>query len=377
MSNSLALSTYFNNLNDPRVRKRCDHFMIDIIVIALCAVICRCDNWQQIEAFGQRREDWFRRFLRLPNGIPSHDTFERLFQRLDPLAFQHQFCQWAQAVGKALGLPQVAIDGKTVRGSRNSLGQALHLVSAWATDAHLSLGQVAVDQKSNEITAIPELLALLDVRGALVTIDAMGCQKDIAKTITDAGGDYILTVKDNQPKLLEDIQQCFADAFETNFEHIPYDNYETMESAHGRMERRSYTILTNPTSIRHLDLWENLTVIGMCHSERLVDGKSSSEVRYFIGSREASARVYGEALRNHWGIENNLHWQLDVSFSEDASRIENRNGATNFAMLRRIALSLLKRHPSKRSIATKRLEAALDTEFLEEILRPLVNLGEL
>lgn len=374
---SFSIPTYFFSLKDPRVRNRCDHYMMDIIVIAICGVICGCDTWQQIERFGHRRHDWLKRFLALPNGIPSHDTFERLFDGFKPAVFARCFTKWTQALVRDLGLPQVAIDGKTLRGSRNKLGKALHMVSAWATAAHLSLGQVAVDEKSNEITAIPKLLELLDVKGALVTIDAMGCQKEIAKKIIEEGGDYVLTVKENQPNLLEDIQQCFNQALDSDLQDKSYENHETEDKGHGRLERRSYRIITNPQGIRNLQDWKGLQVIGMCHSERVIKGKSSCETRYFIGSRLASAKVYGEALRNHWGIENNLHWQLDVSFSEDDSRVENRNAAENFSTLRRIALCLLKRHPGKGSIATKRLEAAWDTNFLEEVVNPGNNLGKL
>lgn len=373
----LSLPFCFQSLKDHRVTGRCDHLMIDIVSIAICAVICGADDWQHIEAFGKKRHDWLKRFLKLPNGIPSHDTFERFFQRLDPIAFQRCFSTWAQHLAKSLGWRHIAIDGKTLRGSGGKLTKALHLVSAWASDTHLSLGQVAVEEKSNEIPAIPELLELLDVQGAFVSIDAMGCQKDIARAIVEAGGDYVLTVKDNQPNLLEDIQNCFAKAFETDFEGLNYDNHETFERGHGRTERRSYTILTNPKGIRNQDLWKGLTVIGMCQSEREIDGQRTSEVRYFLGSREADAEVYGQVLRNHWRIENNLHWQLDVTFREDQSQIQNRNGAENFAMLRRMALCLLKRAPGKGSMKVKRFEAALDTDFLEKVLCPDENLGKI
>lgn len=371
-----SLAKYFVVLRDPRVCGRCSHRLIDLIVIAICAVICGADDWQQIEIFAKRRRSWLEGFLPLPNGVPSHDTFERIFDRINPATFIACFTRWTQALCRDLGLPQIAIDGKTLRGSggtTSSLGPALHLVSAWATNSHLTLGQVAVDEKSNEITAIPKLLELLDVHGALVTIDSMGCQKKIAKQIVDNGGDYILAVKNNQSNLLEDIQNRFVNAFDCDFANMKYDTYETEERSHGRDEKRSYTVLYDLQGIRNVDAWAGLCVIGICHSERIVDGKQSDEVRYFIGSREASAEVYGVALRNHWRIENCLHWQLDVSFSEDASKIEKRNAAENFAALRRIALMLLKRHPSKRSIAGKRYEATLDTEVLEQVLNAFKN----
>ncbi len=364
---TLNVKTYFRKLKDPRINRRKLHLLIDIIVIAICGVISGCDDWQQIETFARARRDWLKKFLRLPNGIPSHDTIERVFDRLDPQAFQACFRAWMKALHDALGLSQIAIDGKTLRGSARDELKALHLVSAWATANSLSLGQIAVDEKSNEIPAIPELLALLDVKGALVTIDAMGCQKEIAATIVERGGDYVLTVKENQPTLLADIQACLQRAFDNNFAGVQHDEYLTQESGHGRDERRSYTILIDP-KFASKDSWAKLRVIGMCHSECIRDGKISSDTRYFIGSRKASAKVYGRALRNHWGIENGLHWLLDVSFAEDKNRVSNRHAGENLALVRRLALSLLKQHPEKRSIACKRLHAALDTAFLEEVL---------
>jgi predicted transposase YbfD/YdcC len=372
-TSSLSVAKCFSTMKDPRSRLgRCYHHFLDIIVIAICGVICGCDNWEQIQKFGEHRRSWLERFLKLANGIPSYHTFKRVFSHLNPDAFQRCFVQWTQALCQKIGLPQVAIDGKTLRGSRGALGPALHMVSAWATESQLSLGQVAVEEKSNEITAIPRLLELLDVHGALVTIDAMGCQKEIAREIRANGGDYILTVKDNQPNLLEDIQNAFGKAFDSDFEGMEYDTFQTEEKHHGREERRSYTIIYDPQqAIRNSEEWIDLCVIGMCHSERTVNGKPGGDVRYFIGSRKASAEIYGNALRNHWRIENCLHWQLDVSFAEDASRIQDRNAAANFGMLRRIALNLLKQHPGKGSIATKRLQAAWDTDFLEDVLHIL------
>lgn len=372
MAKSLSVTEHFSAIKDPRSRPgRCLHELVDVIFIALCGVICGCDNWEQIEEFGKHRRSWLERYLKLPHGIPSYHTFKRIFTCLDPRAFQRCFMEWTKALCEQIGLPQIAIDGKTLRGSRGKLGPALHMVSAWATEGHLSLAQIATEEKSNEITAIPKLLELLDIKGALVTIDAMGCQKEIAEAICEKEGDYILTVKENQPNLLDDIQEELAKALDTNFEGLQYDTYATEEKMHGREEKRSYTIIHNPQHIRSMDQWTNIRVIGMCHSERTVQGQTSSEVRYFIGSRKDSAETYGDALRNHWSIENCLHWQLDVSFGEDASRIQDRNAAENFSTMRRTALSLLKRHPAKGSIATKRMKAAWDSAFLEEVLNIL------
>jgi predicted transposase YbfD/YdcC len=371
----IAVKKYFGKLRDPRVLGRRKHLLLDIVVIALSGVISGCNDWQQIETFGRSRQEWLKKFLRLPHGIPSHDTFERVFDLLDPQAFQACFRAWMQALHEALGLCQIAIDGKTLRGSAVGGLKGLHLVSAWATANGLSLGQVAVDEKSNEIPAIPKLLELLDVRGALVTIDAMGCQKEIAAKIVEGGGDYLLTVKDNQPTLLTEIQNCFEKALNRDFAGLQHDTYKTEDRGHGRQETRYYHIITDP-ELPSKNEWTQLRVIGMCCSECVRDGKETAEVRFFAGSRQAKAKVYGTALRQHWGIENQLHWQLDVSFDEDSNRVSKRHGAENLALLRRLALSLLKQHPNKRSIACKRLLAALDPAFLTEVLRGDANPGK-
>jgi predicted transposase YbfD/YdcC len=375
---SHSLQSHFADLPDPRLDRRKRHLLVDLIVIALCAIVCGANNWQQIEAFGKRRLDWLRRFLPLPNGVPSHDTFERVFARLCPDAFQRCFLGWLRQMHTQQGGDHFAIDGKTLRRSgRPSAGLGpLHLVSVWATQANLTLGQVAVDTKSNEITAIPKLLELLDLHGALVTIDAMGCQKAIAEQIVKGEGDYILTVKQNQGHLYEDILNCLVQAAETDYQDVKYDRYETEERGHGRLEKRVYTIIEDPVGLRDQTAWANLCVIGHCYSERTEGGETTYEDRYFIGSRRSKAQDYGRALRNHWRIENTLHWQLDMTFREDDSRIQERNAAQNMGFLRRLAVSLLKRHSGKESIATKRFAAALDVQFLEEVVQDII-LGEL
>jgi predicted transposase YbfD/YdcC len=364
----LAFHSHFGNRKDPRRAPR--HLLLDIIGIAICAVISGANDWQQIATFAQQRQDWLRRFFKLPEGIPCHDTFERVFDRIRPRVFTAAFQRWMNALADAVGLRQIAIDGKTLRGSgvpSRDLGP-LHLVSAWATENHLALGQVAVDAKSNEITAIPALLDLLDLRGALVSIDAMGCQKAIAQKIVAGRGHYLLTVKENQEHLLADIRQSFVDASEKNFAGMEHDTYETDERGHGRHEYRCYTVLHYTDGLRNRDDWAKITTIGMVYSQRTVGEKTSDETRYFIGNKVADARYYGTALRHHWGIENNLHWQLDVTFREDSNREHGRNAAPNLALVRKLALSLLRRHPAKQSIACKRLHAALDVAFLQEVL---------
>jgi predicted transposase YbfD/YdcC len=363
-----SVKKYFRRLKDPRVVGRSQHLLVDIIVLAICGVIADCDDWAEIVLFAQKRLTWFQRFLKLPNGVPSHDTFERVFSKLEPRALQCCCLAWLRAVADALGMGHIAIDGKTLCGSAGSKWGALHLVSAWATQANLTLGQVAVDGKSNEITAIPPLLELLDLKGALVTIDAMGCQKEIAKKIVAGGGDYVLAVKGNQGHLLEDVQATVERALTGELPARLVLQHNTTEHNHGRQENRSYVVVHHVKGIRDRQAWAKLKTVGMCCSERTVKGKTTTEVRYFIGSRKMGVRQYAKVWRGHWRIENCLHWQLDLSFGEDDSRIQERNGAANFALLRKMALSLLKQNPAKDSIARKRKAAALDLAFLAEIL---------
>jgi predicted transposase YbfD/YdcC len=372
----LSIRHHFADLSDPRRQHGQRHRLLDVIVVALCAVIAGSNTWQEVETFAQRRRDWLARFLDLDNGVPSHDTFERVFDRLDPLALQRRLLSWLTALADGLGIGHIAIDGKTARhsGSPTRGIKALHLVSAWATEYSLTLGQVATQEKSNEITAIPELLELLDLEGALVTIDAMGCQKAIAARIVEGGGDYVLSVKDNQEHLRQDVIDCLCAALDD--EEIKSETYEYEEKGHGRIEKRWITVITDPEGIRDQELWAKLKVVGSYYVERTVAGKTSEEMRFFIGSRVMSAKQYGQAIRGHWQIENGLHWSLDVSFREDDSRIQKRNGGINFALLRKIALSLLKRHPSKDSINRKRYAAALDASFLEEIITSPDKLGD-
>lgn len=362
-----SIKQYFTSLKDPRVRKRTDHRLIDIIAIALCGVIANCDGWADIIDFASNRLAWFKRFLKLPNGIPSHDTFERVFAKIDPAVFNRCCMAWLRDVSDLVGLGHLAIDGKTLRGSASSKRGPLHLVSAWATEANLSLGEVAVEGKSNEIKAIPELLKLLDLKGALVTIDAIGCQKAIAQQIVDKGGHYLLAVKANQEHLLDDIQATVTKALDGDLPKHQVATVTTTAEGHGRIEQRTYTVITNLEDIRDRKLWAGLTTVVMCLRERTVNG-TMAEAHYFIGSGRLGARKAAQALRDHWGIENNLHWQLDVHLGEDRSRIQERNAARNFASMRKLALCVLKRHPTKRSIPRKRKMAAQNPDFLAEIL---------
>jgi predicted transposase YbfD/YdcC len=365
-----SIKKHFRKLWDSRVRGRTRHLLVDIIVMAICAVIADCDSWREIALFAQKRQAWFKRFLKLPNGVPSHDTFERVFNQLDPQTFQICFVDWVKEIAELAGLRHIAIDGKALRHSFHKAKglKMLHSVSAWATEQHLILGQVMTDAKSNEITAIPKLLELLDLHGALVTIDAMGCQKAIAAQIVKKHGDYVLAVKGNQEHLLEDIQATVAKAMDGLLPAQDVETYTKKETGHGRQEERRYTVIHNVEGIRDQAQWAQLTTVGIVCSEVTVNGETASEVRYFIGSRRMSARKYGRVWRGHWGIESNLHWQLDVSFGEDKSSVHKRNAGTNFAAIRRVALSLLKQHPSKESMGRKRKAAALDGAFLAEIV---------
>jgi predicted transposase YbfD/YdcC len=367
----LALRKYLRRLKDPRIDRNKRHLLLDIITIAVCAVIAGANKWIDVVTFAQHRKDWLQRFLELPNGIPSHDTFERLFDRLEPLALQNALIGWLHSISETLGFRHIAIDGKTVRQMRHASSplRQLHLVSAWATEANLTLGQVAVDDKSNEITAIPKLLELLDLHGLLVSIDAMGCQKEIASMIVERGGDYLLTVKDNQEMLKNDIVDCFVQAYENDCRNVKYEQHETVEKGHGREERRVYEIIADPVGLRDQHAWAKLTVIGKCYRECTIQGQVTCEERYFIGSKRCGVRRYADGLRNHWRIENCLHWQMDVTFAEDNHRMERRNGGQNFTLLGRLALGLIKQHPDKGSVRSKRYAATLDVKYLEEILK--------
>jgi predicted transposase YbfD/YdcC len=351
--------------------------LTDIIAIALCGVIANCDSWAEIVDFGKTHLSWLKGFLALANGIPSQDTFERVFAKINPATFSSCCVNWLRHVSDLLGVSHIAIDGKTLRGSGSSTLAPLHLVSAWATKAKLTLGEVAVEGKSNEIKAIPELLKLLDLKGTLVTIDAIGCQRAIAQQIIDKGGDYLLAVKGNQEHLLQDIQATVAQALDGELAKHQVATITTTEETHGRKEKRTYLTITNLDAIRDHKLWAALTTVCMCWRACTINGETTEQVRYFIASGRMGARKLANATRQHWGIENNKHWQLDVSFCEDACKLQERNRARNFATMRRLALDVLKRNPAKKSIRAKRKLAAQDSAFLTEILAGSVKAEEI
>jgi predicted transposase YbfD/YdcC len=378
----ISIVDHFADLPDPRREQGRIHRLDEIVFIATCAVLCGADNWVQIADYAHSKRDWLKTFLALPGGIPSHDTFRRVFCLIDPLAFQKCFAAWITALMQRQGLtplttepPElkpIAIDGKAQRGSaRRTVGRsALHVVSAWAVENRLTLGQVATDAKSNEITAIPDLLELLDLKGAVVTIDAMGCQKEIAADIIGGGGEYVLAVKENQPHLSEDIEREFEEVLDRGEPGVDFTECQTEEVRGTRRETRTCCVITNPQGIRDARLWVGLTAIVMVISHREIDGVASDEIRYFIGSAAGTAEDYLRWVRGHWGIENSLHWVLDVCFREDEQRHWAGNSAENLAWLRKMALCLLKAEKDSKgkSIATRRLLAGWKNDYLLSVL---------
>jgi predicted transposase YbfD/YdcC len=366
---------HFESLPDPRHDINRLHLLGDVIAIAVCGIIVGCDGPSTIAqwASSKPKSKWLKTVLELPNGIPSRDCIRRILTTLKPEAFQAAFASWIASLVNADAIvePIIAIDGKTMRRSHDrsdGLGP-LHMVSAWSTENGLTLGQIATEEKSNEITAIPELIDRLDVKDAIVTVDAMGCQKKIAKKIVDSQADYVLAVKDNQPKLHEAIKDIFSEEREGDLLQMQVRQHQTSEKGHGREDEHCYVLARIPDDFPMKDGWPGLKAIGMAvRVSTKPDGSTSCDVRYYIVSRFLSGKRFAEAVRGHWGIENSLHWVLDVSFNEDQSRTRKRFIANNLSWLRRFAISLLKRHPSKHSIIGKSRICGWDDGFLMEVL---------
>jgi predicted transposase YbfD/YdcC len=365
------LAPFFADLPDPRLDRTKRHPLLSIVILAVCATLGGANGWVDIERFAKAKFAFFRQFLDLPHGIPSHDTFGRVFALLDPAALLTCIQRWLAALGAAVAGEVVAIDGKTLRGSFDTAAaqSPLHLVSAWATTARLVLGQVAVDAKSNEITAIPLLLELLDLRGCIVTIDAMGCQKEIAATIRAQEADYVLAVKDNQPTLHQTIAEAFIAQAEADFRDVTLRRSKTVERGHGREETREYFVAAAPAALRDSADWKDVRSIDMVVRTRVQDGEESDEIVYYLSSLPPKVKAFARAVRGHWGVENRLHWSLDVVFAEDQSRVRKDHGPANLGMLRRLALSILQRDTSsKDSVRGKRLSAGWNEDMLWKLL---------
>jgi predicted transposase YbfD/YdcC len=367
---SAKIQHHFATLTDPR-RRKVTYPLINIVVIAVCAVICGADDFVSIAHYGSKKRKWFARFLDLKEGIPSHDRFNAVLAAIKPAEFEQCLLSWVTALHDITGGQVIAIDGKTLRRSFDAASgkAAIHMVSAWATANHISLGQVVVDAKSNEITAIPKLLEILDISGALVTIDAMGCQTEIARKIRDGGGNYVLAVKGNQPTLHQGLATYFDACLENSFAGVKVRFYQTEETGHGREETRYYYLCPVPDDLPDRTRWPGLKAIGIVISTTLRDGKECNEVRYYILSKYLAARRFAKAVRSHWGIENRLHWQLDVTFQEDQCRIRKGHADANFSILRRTALAMLKNESThKIGVKNKRLAAGWDEAYLEQVL---------
>lgn len=367
-----ALPEHFASLPDPRVVGRTAYPLENIIFIAVTAVICGVDSYTGMAVFAKAKRAWLAQYLDLSSGLPAHDTFNDVLSHLNPEEFERCLLSWITALVTVSKGQILAIDGKTVRGSADRAGNkaAIHMVSVWATQNHIALGQAVVGAKSNEITAIPKLLDLVELSGGLVTIDAMGCQKKVAQKICEQGADYVLAVKQNQGRLYDDVSRAFVAAMDENFVGWEHDCYVSEEKGHGRVERRTYYTLPVQEWVRDAALWPDLTSLGLAIRERQCGDQATLESHFYILSRALPAPEFAVAVRGHWGIENRLHWQLDVTFGEDASRIRKQHGARNFSTLRRTALSLLKQETTcKTGIAIKRQNAGWDDDYREQVLR--------
>ncbi|MCA1604822.1 MAG: ISAs1 family transposase [Acidobacteria bacterium] len=368
-----SILAYFGDLPDPRIERCKHHQLLDIIAIGICAVICGADSFVEMEEFGHAKREWFETFLDLENGVPSHDTFRRVFGKLKPSEFQRCFLAWIEAVQESTNGEVIAIDGKALRGTfeRTTNRTAIRMVSAWATSNSLVLGQVKTEEKSNEITAIPALLRLLEIEGCIVTIDAMGCQREIVEQIVKQKADYCISLKGNQGILHEEVREYFEWARAIEFKQIAYSYAEAVEKDHGRIEVRRCWSVGDVEWLNNRENWGGLRSICAVEAERfeLTTQKQSLETRYFISSLASDAQELMTAVRRHWAIENSLHWVLDVAFGEDHCRIRKDHGAENFAMLRHIAVNLLKREKTaKVGVKIKRNKAAWDTNYLLKVL---------
>lgn len=367
-ANSEGLISCLRIIKDPRIDRTKRHPLVSVLFIGICSVLCGAESWEQMEDFGNERQEWIKQYVELPHGIPSHDTFGRVFAQIDSRSFQESFLGWVKLVSLKMPRQIISIDGKTLRRSHDRAKgkEALHLVSAWACANHLVLGQVKTDAKSNEITAIPELLKLLDLCGSIVTVDAMGTQKEIAEEIQNKKGDYVMALKGNHELLHEEVKTYWEDS---RLPASEYQAFETVDKGHGRMEIRRYRISDQIGWLQPKAEWKGLNTIGMVESERLIRGQTTLERRYYLSSLKADAKEFARAVRERWSIENQLHWSLDVSFREDQCRVRIQKAAENFALLRRMALHILKQDKTQnKSINRKRWLAAMRPDYLSVLL---------
>lgn len=366
-----GLHACLDDLPDPRTEKSCDHLLFDIIAISVLAVMCGADSWMALETFAKLRLEWLKTFLALPGGAPSHDTFRRVLGLLDQKQFAACLFRWTQALHVASGGKLVGIDGKTLRRSfaKKSGLKALHLVTAWASEHGLTLGQVACEEKSNEITAIPELLPLLHLKGRTVTIDAMGCQTEIVEQIRNQGGHYVVAAKDNQPGLCDALQQIYEEGLDSDFRGVKRTVHTTRETAHGRNTERTYEAIELPANHPQRARWRDLRTAVFVTSCVKINGQESWEVRRYISDLPPRAKSLGHAIRRHWSIENGQHWVLDVQMGEDSARQQDRRGAANLAAVRRLVVSILRQEQTlKRGAKCKQMACAINTNYLLKVL---------
>jgi predicted transposase YbfD/YdcC len=363
------MQKYFETIEDRRQAWKIKHSMLEVIIMTICAVVSGCEHWEEIEDFCRVKEDWFREKvgLELKHGIASHDTFQRIFAIIRPKELEKRFCAWMKAVAENTKGELVSIDGKTIRGSRDENDHVIHMVSAWAGKNQMVLGQVRTSEKSNEITAIPELLELLELEGCIVTIDAMGCQKEIAKDIIQTHADYVLALKENHPTVYDEVKYYFESAVREPRFYPDIQKVRTLEKGHGRIEERAYYLTNEIDWMEDKSQWHGLAAVGMVYSRVQKSDGLHEQTRFFLSSVD-DIGLFSKAVRSHWGIENSLHWCLDVVFNEDKCRMHVDNSGENFAVIRHIALNLLKMYPANMSFARKRRKCEYDADFVAHVL---------
>lgn len=373
MEASADFMTIFRELEDPRIEGRSSHKLIDILTITLCAVICGADSWELIAEVGKSKLDWFKSFLELPNGIPSHDTFSRVFSIIDPDKFLDCFTRWVSLTVPMLSEEIVAIDGKSLRAASKRAETPLHMITAFAVHNGIVLGQMKSKGKKNEIKTLPLLLEKLVLKGCIVTLDAMGCQRNVVKQIVNQEADYVISLKGNQGRLHEDVKLLMDSIIDGQTKKVDFDYYETIEKGHGRIEIRRCYVTEHIDFIESRDKWAGLTSVGCLESTRIIGDKETTERRYHISSIKGDAKKFGSTVRSHWSVENNVHWVMDVIFNEDKALQSADHAAENMALLRRLSLNLLKKHPEKKSLKSKKLRACMDTGFLEQLIFGVAN----